>query len=513
MQTDRRIKRIAVVGGGTAGWIAASALARKLGPACSIQLIESPDIPTVGVGEATIPASSTFSGSSGSTCRISSRHTQATIKLAIRFVDWHHIGHRYWHPFGAFGVFIDRLPFYHFWHKARAESLERRARSFQSRDCDGRGEPVHLSRQPAGIASTLKYALHFDAGLVASYLRAYAEQAGVVRLERSVTGVTRRADGSIDEIVFKEGDRVQADLYIDCTGFRGLLIEGALQTGYVDWTKYLANNRAVAVQVPNRIPRTPYTTAIARGAGWHWRIPLQHRIGTGYVYSSEHISDEDALRDLLSMPENAEPLTEPRFIRFTAGRRRKFWNGNCVALGLGSGFIEPLESTSIHLMCSGVYALLDHFPDMTFDPVNIAHYNEQVIEEFERVRDFIILHYCTSERTDTPYWQQRKEIELPDTLAERIEIYKRTGRIFHKRHEMFVELSWFFVMHGMGLRPQSYDPLVDASDWQEVIKVMQGMRQKVAADAAAAPTHDSFFPEQPEATAPARGWVQRGQMG
>jgi tryptophan halogenase len=202
-------------------------------------------------------------------------------------------------------------------------------------------------------------------------------------------------------------------------------------------------------------------------------------------------------------------LTEPRVIRFVTGRRRKFWNRNCISLGLGSGFIEPLESTSIHLICSGVYALLDHFPDTTFDPVNIAHYNDQVIEEFERVRDFIILHYCTSERVDTPYWQEKRRIELPDSLVERMEMYKRTGRIFQKRHEMFVELSWFFVMHGMGLRPQSYDPLVDASDWQEVMKVMQGMRHKVAAEAAAAPTHDSFFPEQPAATASARGGVQR----
>jgi tryptophan halogenase len=512
MQTDRRIKRIAVIGGGTAGWIAASALARKVGRTCSIQLVESPDIPTIGVGEATIPGIIDFLRFLGIDLQDFMRHTQATIKLAIRFVDWLRAGHRFWHPFGAFGVFIDRLPFYHFWHKARAESLNVELGDFSLEIAMAEANKFIFPGNSLGLAPNLKYALHFDAGLVARYLRAYAEQAGVVRLERSVTGVTRRADGFIDEIVFKEGDRLQADLYIDCTGFRGLLIEGALQTGYEDWTKYLANNRAVAVQVPSVTPRTPFTTSTARGAGWHWRIPLQHRIGTGYVYSSEHISDEDALRDLLSNPENAAPLTEPRVIRFVTGRRRKFWNQNCVALGLASGFLEPLESTSIHLICSGVYALLDHFPDTTFDPVNIAHYNEQVIEEFERVRDFIILHYCTSERTDTPYWQRCRQIQLPDSLAERLEIYRRTGRIFQKRHEMFVELSWFFVMHGMGLTPQSYDPLVDASDWQEVIKVMQAMRQKVAAEVSATPTHDSFFPERPEASAAARGWVQRRQV-
>jgi tryptophan halogenase len=357
MQSDRRIKRIAIVGGGTAGWIAASALARKVGRTCSIQLVESPDIPTVGVGEATIPGIIDFLKFLGIDQQDFMRHTQATIKLAIRFVDWHHLGHRYWHPFGPFGVFIDRLPFYHFWHKARAEQLNVELSHFNLEIAMAEQNRFIFPGNSLGLAPNLKYALHFDAGLVARYLRAYAEQLGVVRLERTVAGVTQRADGFIDEVVFKEGDRLQADLYIDCTGFRGMLIEGALQTGYVDWTKYLANNRAVAVQVPNVIPRTPYTTAIARGAGWHWRIPLQHRIGTGYVYSSEHISDEEAARDLLSMPENAEPLTEPRFIRFVPGRRQQFWNKNCVALGLGSGFIEPLESTSIHLFCSGVYAL------------------------------------------------------------------------------------------------------------------------------------------------------------
>jgi tryptophan 7-halogenase len=512
MDGERRIARIAIVGGGTAGWIAASALARKVGRTCSIHLIESPDIPTVGVGEATIPGIIDYLKFLGIDQQDFMRHTQATIKLAIRFIDWHHLGHRYWHPFGAFGVFIDRLPFYHFWHKARATGLDVELSHFNLEIAMAEACKFAFPGNPQGLAPGLRYALHFDAGLVARYLRVYAEHAGVVRLERSVAGVTQLEDGYIDELIFKEGDRLQADLYIDCTGFRGLLIEGALHTGYVDWRNYLPNDRAVAIQVPNRIPRTPYTTAIARGGGWHWRIPLQHRIGTGYVYSSEHVSDEDALQDLLGMPENHEPLTEPRFIRFVAGRRRMFWNKNCVALGLGSGFIEPLESTSIHLICSGVYNLLDHYPDLTFDPVNIAHYNSQMIDEFERVRDFIILHYCTSRRTDTAYWQRCQQLELPDTLTERMEIYERTGRIFQRRHEVFVELSWFFVMHGMGLLPQSYDPLVDASDWEEVRRVMAGMRQRIAAEVAAAPAHDSFFPDQPaEHIMPARGWVPRLQ--
>ena len=511
MQTDSRIKRIVIVGGGTAGWIAASALAKKLGRTCSIQLIESPDIPTVGVGEATIPGIIDFIRFLGVDQEDFMQHVQATIKLAIRFIDWHHLGHLYWHPFGPFGVFIDRLPFYHFWHKASAQGLDVNLRDFNLEIAMAEQNRFIFPGNPQGIAPGLRYALHFDAGLVARYLRLYSEHRGVVRLERSVAGVTQREDGSIDAVVFKEGDKLQGDLFIDCTGFRGVLIEGALQTGYVDWTHLLPNNRAVAMQVPNQIPRGPYTTATARPAGWQWKIPLQHRVGTGYVYSSDHISDDQALQDLLAQPGNAAPLTEPRFIRFVTGRRRNFWNRNCVALGLGSGFIEPLESTSIHLIISGVYALLDHFPDLSFDSVNTAHYNAQVIDEFDRVRDFIILHYCTTQRTDTEYWKRCQQIQLPENLAERIDIYKRTGRIFQKRHEVFVELSWFFVMEGMGLRPRIYDPLVDATDWEEVKRVMAAMRQKVAAEAASAPLHDSFFPEKPrEDIAPAKGWKRVG---
>lgn len=504
--SPKRIKRIAIIGGGTAGWIAASALARKLGRTCSIHLVESPDIPTVGVGEATIPPIVDFIKFLGIDQNDFIENVQATIKLGIRFDDWHHLGHRYWHPFGPFGLFIDRQPFYHFWHKAREQKLDVDLAHFNLEIAMAEANKFIFPGNSSGIAQGLRYALHFDAGLVARYLRAYSERLGVTRLERSVSGVTRLPDGAIDTVQFKEGDNLKADLYIDCTGFRGLLIEGALQTGYVDWTHFLPNDRAVAMQVPNQIPRPPYTLATARPAGWQWRIPLQHRVGTGYVYSSAHVSDQVALDDLMTRPGNSEPVTEPRVIKFVTGHRRALWNKNCVALGLASGFIEPLESTSIHLAISGVYCLLDHFPDMTFDPVNIAHYNAQLIDEYERVRDFIVLHYCTTQRTDTDYWLRCQQLTIPDTLFERMDIYRRTGRIFHKRHEVFVELSWFFVMEGMGLRPQSYDPLIDASDWEQVKQVMAGMRQNVAAAVSAAPSHDSFFPDQPRKTQPAAGW-------
>jgi tryptophan halogenase len=504
--SDKRIKRIAIVGGGTAGWIAASALARKLGRTCSIHVIESPDIPTVGVGEATIPPIIDFIKFLNIDQNDFMTHVQSTIKLAIRFIDWRHLGHEYWHPFGPLGVFIDRQPFYHYLHKARAQGMDIDLGHFNLEIAMSQANKFIYPDNKLGIAQQLRYALHFDAGLVARYLRAYCEQSGVVCLERSVVGATVRADGSIDEIVFKDGGRLQADLYIDCTGFRGLLIEGEMKTGYIDWTHFLPNNRAVATQVANQLPRPPYTTATARPAGWQWRIPLQHRVGTGYVYSSDHVSDAAALGDLLSQPGNDTPLTEPRVIKFITGHRRVFWNRNCIALGLASGFIEPLESTSIHLTISAIYSLLDHFPDLTFDPVNIDHYNAQLIDEYERVRDFIILHYCVTQRSDTDYWRRCQQLKIPDTLAERVEMYRRTGRIFHRRHEVFVELSWFFVMDGMDLRPANYDPLVEVADWEQVKLVMQGMRTRIAAEVDAAPSHDSFFTSVRDVS-PTRGWI------
>jgi tryptophan halogenase len=457
------------------------------------------------VGEATIPGILEFLR----LLRIDQNdfvaEVRASYKLGIQFIDWHHVGHRYWHPFGAFGAGIDRLPFHHFWLKARALGLPEEEKNRLSLEISmAEAGKFIFPQNTLGIAQNLRYALHFDAGLVARYLRRYAEALGVRRLERNVAGATLREDGFIDEIVLTDGGRIKADLYIDCTGFRGLLIEQTLGTGYVDWSHLLPNDRAVAVQVPNRLPRPPYTIASARSAGWHWRIPLQHRVGTGYVYSSSHVSDAAAMDDLLSMA-GPELLTEPRVIRFVTGHRKQFWNRNCVALGLASGFIEPLESTSIQLIVSGLYNLLDHFPDATFDPVNIADYNAQVIWEFERVRDFILLHYCTTARTDSEYWRACQRLQLPDDLVARIDLYRRTGRIYAKRYELFVEWSWFFVMDGMGIRPRDYDPLVDAYDFAQVKRVIDEVRSRIAADVAAVPSHDSFFPSTArEALPPAR---------
>jgi tryptophan 7-halogenase len=490
--TDRRIRRIAIVGGGTAGWMAASALARILGRACAIELIESAEIGTVGVGEATIPPILDFLRFLGIDPNNFVEQTQATYKLGITFRDWLRVGHQYWHPFGLFGAQINRHPFYHYWQQARARGRDVAVEHFSAEAALAQAGKFIFPKNTLGIAQELRYALHFDASLVARYLRRYAEHLGVVRLERKVLSATRREDGFIDELILEGGARLRADLYIDCSGFRGLLIEGALQSGYEDWTRYLPCDRAVAFPTAINGPRPPYTLATARPAGWQWRIPLQHRVGNGYVYCSSHVSDEAALQDLLGVL-GQEPLAAPRFLRFVTGRRRQFWNRNCVALGLASGFLEPLESTSIYLVVSGLYSLIDHFPDTSFDPVNIAHYNDQLIEEFDRVRDFIVLHYCATERSDSPLWQQCRSMSIPDSLAARMDMYRRTGRIFQQRHELFSDLSWFFVLDGMGLAPRDYDPLVDAVDFVQVQGIMSQLRARVAADVAAAPMHDSFF--------------------
>lgn len=472
--------------------MAAATLARVLGRSCSITLIESAQIGTVGVGEATIPPILDFLRLLSIDLNDFMRHTQATFKLGVGFRDWVRIGHRYWHPFGTFGVPIARHPFYHFWQKARAHGLEPQVEDFCLEAALAAANKFMLPKNPPVPGRELRYALHFDAALVARYLRGYAEHLGVERLERKILSATQREDGCIDQLVLEDGERVHADLYIDCSGFRGLLIEDTLQSGYEDWTRYLPCDRAVAFQTELNGPRPPYTVSTARPAGWQWRIPLQHRVGNGYVYCSAHIEDQAALGDLLHAV-GEKPRTEPLFLRFATGRRKQFWNRNCVALGLASGFLEPLESTSIHLIVSGLYSLIDHFPDKSFDPVNIAHYNSQMIEEYERVRDFIVLHYCVTERTDSPLWQYCRAMPIPDTLAERMEIFRRTGRVFPRQHDVFTDLSWFFVLDGLGVRASAYSPLVDTVDFAKVRGIMNDVCGRVAAAVADASTHDSFF--------------------
>jgi len=496
----RRIRSIAIVGGGTAGWLAASMLARALpGTGMAITVIESAEIGTVGVGEATIPPIIDVLRFLRIDERDFMQHTNATFKLGIKFTDWKQSGHSYWHPFGTFGAAINRRPFYHCWHRARAAGLEPRINDFSLCATLGdAGKFRYPDSQADAPASGLRYALHFDAILVAKYLRQYAERLGVTRLERTVAGATRRDDGSIDTLCFTDDPSLQADLYIDCSGFRGVLIEQALGTGYLDWSALLPCDRAVAFPSAVQATRPAYTHSLARSAGWQWRIPLQHRTGNGYVYSSAHCSEQQALEDLIGVV-GERPQADPRSLRFVTGRRKLLWNRNCVALGLASGFLEPLESTSIHLVTSGLYHLLEHFPDRNFDQTNIDTYNSRVIEEVEVVRDFIVLHYCLAQRDDGPFWRYCRSMSIPDSLRQRIELYRATGRIRVRAGELFTDLSWFYIFEGLGVRPASYDPLLDVIGVDQLRDILASLASSTAAVVRTAATHDSYFAARPAA--------------
>jgi len=493
--TDTRIRRIAIVGGGTAGWMAASVLARALtGSGCLITVIESPLIGTVGVGEATIPAILDLLRFLSINEADFVRHTGSTFKLGIKFTDWMLPGSSYWHPFGTFGSPINRRPFFHTWHRAIAEGMTPRFNDYSL--CASLGDAGKFRFPDTAVqnpAAGLRYALHFDAGLVARYLRSYSEKLGVMRLEQTVAEATQNADGSINELVFKDGGRLGADLYLDCSGFRGVLIEQTLKTGYLDWRHYLPCDRAVAVATQLASPRAPYTAASARTAGWRWRIPQQHRAGNGYVYASAYITDIEAQDDLLTQV-GEKPLTEPWVMRFVAGRRKQPWNRNCVALGLASGFLEPLESTSIHMIMSGLFKLLEHFPDRRFAQSNIDSYNRELITEVETIRDFIILHYCLTQRDDSSLWSYCRSMKLPDSLSERIELYRETGRIRPKAAELFTDMSWFYIFEGMGVRPLRYDPLMDVVSHEQLRDLLSSVSQSVASLTRNAPAHDSYFP-------------------
>jgi tryptophan halogenase len=492
---ERRLRSIAIVGGGTAGWLAASMLARALpGTGTAITVVESAEIGTVGVGEATIPPIIDLLRFLRIDERDFMQHTNATFKLGIKFTDWTQPGHSYWHPFGTFGAPINRRPFYHCWHRARAAGLELRFNDYSV--CAALGDSGKFrfpDTRADAPAAGLRYALHFDAILVARYLRSYAERLGVTRLERTVAGATRRADGCIDTLRFSDDSSLQADLYIDCSGFRGVLIEQALATGYVEWSALLPCDRAVAFPGTAHGARAPYTHSLARSAGWQWRIPLQHRTGNGYVYASAHCDEQQALEDLVAVV-GERPATEPRFLRFVTGRRKLLWNRNCVALGLASGFLEPLESTSIHLAASGVYHLLEHFPDRNFDQTNIDTYNARVIEEVEAVRDFIVLHYHLAGRDDGPFWSYCRSMSIPDSLRERIELYRATGRIRVRAGELFSDLSWFYIFEGLGVQPASYDPLLDVVGAAQLRDILASLAASTAAATRTAPSHDSYFP-------------------
>jgi tryptophan halogenase len=493
---DNRIKSIVVVGGGTAGWMSASLLARALGDTVNIQLIESDAIGTIGVGEATIPQIRHFNAFLGLDERAFLAATQGTIKLGIAFIDWRAPGQSYIHAFGDIGRPLGVVPFHHYWLAGRRKGEEHGLWDYSlnaQAAYAGRFGPG-ARQAPAGGApgEALTYAFQFDASLYARYLRGYAEQHGVVRLEGKILGATlREPDGFVESVTLESGQVVAGDLFIDCSGFRGVLIEQALKTGYDDWSDLLPCDRALAVPTANVGPPRPYTQAIAHAAGWQWRIPLQHRTGNGHVFCSRFISEDEATATLMTNLEG-EPLAEPRLLTFVTGRRKAFWNRNVVALGLASGFLEPLESTSIHLIQSGLSRLLNLFPDRSFAQRDIDEYNRQAGLEFERIRDFLVLHYWANQRTE-PFWAARRALAPPPALARKIELFRTHGRLFREPEDLFLEGSWLQVLIGQGITPQDCHPMTGQIRDDQLKGFLADLRQITADDAAALPAHADFL--------------------
>lgn len=495
MRSDQAIDSVVIVGGGTAGWMTAAALSRMTtSRQLSIRLIESDEIGIVGVGEATIPPINSFNQILG----IDENHfvakTQATFKLGIEFVDWTRLGDAYIHPFGAYGIDIEAVKFHQFWLKLRAlEGAPPIEEYCLSAAAARRGRFAKPSPDPRTILSSLGYAFHFDAALYAQYLRAYSEARGVERIEGRIVDVTLHGEsGFVDAVSLADGRRVSGELFIDCSGFRGLLIEEALHTGYEDWSHWLPCDRALAVPCARVEEPIPYTRATAREAGWQWRIPLQHRTGNGYVFSSGFIAEEDARRTLLDNLDG-EPGAEPRLLRFLTGRRRKFWNRNVVAIGLSGGFMEPLESTSIHLIQAGISKLLALFPDKTFNPVEIDEYNRLTTIQFEQIRDFLILHYKATERQDSPFWRYCRDMAVPETLQRKMELFRSKGRIFRYEDELFAEANWLSVLLGQNINPRTWDPVADTLDFASVKRHLANIREAIRKTAESMPSHQTYI--------------------
>jgi tryptophan halogenase len=491
---DRRIREVVIVGGGTAGWMAAAALAKLLGPQLSIRLIESDEIGIVGVGEATIPQIRLYNATLGLDENDFIRQTQGSFKLGIEFVDWTRPGHRYIHAFGPVGGRdLGLVPFHHYWLKQHRRGLAGELGDYTFNAVAAwAGKFLRSANVPNSPLSNVFHAFHFDAGLYARYLRGYAEARGVRRIEGRIVDVALAPEtGHVASVQLQSGERIGGELFLDCSGFRGLLIEQALKTGYEDWSHWLPCNRALAVPCASVSPLTPYTRSTARAAGWQWRIPLQHRIGNGYVYCSDHLSDDEATATLLANLDG-EALAEPRPLRFTTGMRRRFWNRNVVALGLASGFMEPLESTSIHFIQSAIAKLIAFFPDRDFAPAGIDDYNRQLQFEYERSRDFIVLHYLATERPGE-FWRRCREMSIPDTLAHKLEVFRGTGRIAREHEELFTETSWQQVLIGQGVLPERWHPIVDLLDDREIASMVDGTRALLQRAAAAMPTHEEFI--------------------
>ena len=454
------LNQVVILGGGTAGWMTAALLSKTL-TKLDITVVESDQIGTIGVGEATIPSLHFFNDMLGIRSTEFVKKTSGSFKLGIQFENWHKQGESYFHGFGGTGLGMWAAGFHEYWKRGLELGI---SKPFGTYNAEG----VAALQNKFAHQDGLNFAYHLDASLYAKMLRQEAQNNGVTRVEGLVDKVhTDDQSGFITALALQDGQKVEADFYVDCSGFKGLLIEEALNTGYEHWGHWLPCDRAVVAPSKNVADPVPYTRSTAHGAGWQWRIPLQHRTGNGHVYSSRFMSDDEAKQTLLDNIEG-QVLAEPRVVKFTTGTRRKHWNKNCVAIGLSSGFIEPLESTSIHLIQSSISRLMSLFPDKSFEKSVIDTFNSQTKLEVERIRDFIILHYKVTEREDTEFWRYCKNMEVPAYLEQKIKLFSQTGRIFRQDDELFNQSSWLAVMLGQGITPEAYHPLVDNLSLEEI---------------------------------------------
>jgi tryptophan 7-halogenase len=491
-----RIENVVIVGGGTAGWMTAAAMVRLLGDSVAVRLVESDAIGTVGVGEATIPTIRDFNALLGIDENDFIRRTQGSFKLGIEFVDWHRRGTRYLHPFGVHGRDATTVRFHQLWLKLVQEQPgdeDDLSRYCAATLAAGMGRFGRPASDPDHPLSTLSYAYHFDAALYAAYLREWSEARGVTRIEGRIISVDRDAgNGFVQAVCLENGARVAGDLFVDCSGFRSLLLGESLEEPFEDWSRWLPCDRAIAMPCGSSAPLLPYTRATADAAGWRWRIPLQHRTGNGYVYSSEHLDDEAALERLLATLDGPAQ-GEPRRLRFAAGHRRRLWSHNVVALGLAGGFLEPLESTSIHLIQTGITRLMELFPDKSCAGPERDAFNRRSELEYSQIRDFLILHYKATERADTPFWRHAGAMDVPDTLMHRIELFRSSGRILRFSDELFSNDSWLAVMVGQGILPEQHDPVADTIAPETLRQQMTGLRNALHRAVQALPTHEDFI--------------------
>ena len=489
------IKTIVIVGGGTSGWMTAAAMSTILLGRYNIRVVESEEIGIVGVGEATIPMIQRFNKVLGIDENEFLRATQGTFKLGIEFVNWGKLGDRYMHGFGRIGQDLWTVGFDQYWQKMQRigkageldeYSITRRA-AYANKFMPASTE---YANSPLG---DIAYAYHFDASLYARYLRQFSEAKGVHRIEGKIVQVTQReTDGHVDAVVLESGERVEGDLFIDCSGFRGLLIEKTLKTGYEDWSHWLPCDSALAVPCASAEVLTPYTRSTAHTAGWQWRIPLQHRTGNGHVFCSSFMNQDEATETLLAHLDG-KAIAEPRLLKFTTGMRKRAWNKNVVAIGLASGFLEPLESTSIHMVQSSISRLMEFFPDQGFNQIDTDEYNRQSRFEYERIRDFIILHYKLNQRDDSAFWQACAAMPIPDSLTHKMELYQSRGRLLRIDKELFAEVAWLQVMQGQNLVTEGYSPLVDLHSEADIHEYMESVREVIGKCVDVMPDHAAYI--------------------